>query len=296
MSSIPKFILRLALSNLLIISSLNIFPQEEPSQKNDQASIGEILVKAGKYCRRLENASLDFVCIEAASEKVDYSKDVPQEESKPVSQQQYANFVTITYPSKLVQENSYVYDYQFTRKGPEKVERRILIKKNGKKMRQENATPLTSALKVQNLLFGPVDLLAPARQSHYQFRVVGKEKLFGQSSCILETIPRFTEDRSRCYGRILLKEDDASVLKIEWEPKSLGQYEWIEARALKYKAKPEMTSITEYGLEKNGIRFPSRDFTEETYIMPNGKKFVRATTVILYKDYKFFTVETDIKY
>ena len=43
----------------------------------------------------------------------------------------------------------------------------------------------------------------------------------------------------------------------------------------------------------NGVRFPSLDFTEEAYINAGGNKFVRSEARVLYRDYKFFTVETE---
>jgi hypothetical protein len=285
----------------------------------------EILSKAKEYCRRLENAALDFVCIEEATEIINHSKDIdtdrlrvdPEEIVKSrsmipipwgaVEKNSYIydyQFVgkgsqsrsAISVPWKPFEKNSYIYDYQLVRKGSQKIERRILVKKNGKKMHIENAPPMTSAFRVTNVLFGPVSLLGPARQSRYEFRIIGEEKVEGQNSYILETSPRFVEDQHHCFGRIWVKEDDSSILKIEWDQRSLGGYNLVEDIAKKYNAEPRVTSITEYGLEKNGIRFPSRDTSEEAYIMQNGKKFVRSTTTILYKDYKFFTVETEVKY
>ncbi len=38
------------------------------------------------------------------------------------------------------------------------------------------------------------------------------------------------------------------------------------------------------------------DTTEEAYLLKNGKKFVRSLTTILYKDYRFFTVELEVNY
>ncbi len=52
-------------------------------------------------------------------------------------------------------------------------------------------------------------------------------------------------------------------------------------------------SATEFGSKKNGLRFPSLDLTEEACVGKDGKKFVRAVTKIVYKDYKFLTVETE---
>ena len=49
-------------------------------------------------------------------------------------------------------------------------------------------------------------------------------------------------------------------------------------------------------MQKNGIRFPSRLVFEEAYINPRGEKFTRSETTVIYKNYKFFTVEVDIKY
>jgi hypothetical protein len=82
------------------------------------------------------------------------------------------------------------------------------------------------------------------------------------------------------------------VLRIEWDPATFGHYEEIVARAEIFQAKPEVRSVTEFGFEKNGIRFPSSDLTEEGYREADEKLFIRARTEITYKDYKFFMVET----
>ena len=54
--------------------------------------------------------------------------------------------------------------------------------------------------------------------------------------------------------------------------------------------------FAEYALEKNGIRFPSKYSVTETYVFPNGRKFTRTVIDVTYEDYKFFTVETEVKY
>jgi hypothetical protein len=86
------------------------------------------------------------------------------------------------------------------------------------------------------------------------------------------------------------------LLKIAWEQRSIGNYAIFEERAKKYKADPVITSISEYRFEKNGLRFPSKDFSEEAYVNDKGKKFVRAQTAITYREYKFFTVDVTIQY
>jgi hypothetical protein len=58
----------------------------------------------------------------------------------------------------------------------------------------------------------------------------------------------------------------------------------------------QITAYSEYGFEKNGLRFPSRSYTEYAYIEKNKRKFVSAEISIFYTNYKFFTVETEVKY
>jgi hypothetical protein len=43
----------------------------------------------------------------------------------------------------------------------------------------------------------------------------------------------------------------------------------------------------------SGLRFPSLDLTEEADIDKDARKFVRSVTKVVYKGYKFFTVETE---
>jgi hypothetical protein len=46
---------------------------------------------------------------------------------------------------------------------------------------------------------------------------------------------------------------------------------------------------------KNGIRFPSRLFVEEAYISAWGRAFVRSETAVVYRNFRFFTVEVEIR-
>ena len=96
------------------------------------------------------------------------------------------------------------------------------------------------------------------------------------------------------YGRIWIKEDDGSVLKISWDQKSLRNYKEIEEFAKSQDAEPSITAFSEYGYEKNGLRFPSRSYSEQGYIPSNGPKVANARISVVYKKYKFFTVETQV--
>jgi hypothetical protein len=55
-----------------------------------------------------------------------------------------------------------------------------------------------------------------------------------------------------------------------------------------------MTS--EYAFEKNGIRFPSRYIVKGSYLGKLGRRFQRSETDVTYDRYKFFTVETEVRF
>lgn len=109
---------------------------------------------------------------------------------------------------------------------------------------------------------------------------------------MLEVTPRMAIADRYLGAVIWLKKSDASVLRIDWDPTTFGSYENILARAHAYGSEPAVVSRTEFGIEKNGLRFPSVDFTEEAY-QKSGERFIRATTRVSYSQYKFFVVETE---
>jgi hypothetical protein len=257
-----------------------------------EVSLPTILTRALRYCRRLENAALDFVCLEEISEKIDLSRDKEDEVYVPMG----TGIRTQIKIAKRKQDNTYLYDFQFTRKGELKKENRNLLEKNGKSVKQKDAQLETSVVQVRNVLFGPLGLLSENGQGYHDYQWVAEEDIQGEKASVIDVTPKRTLTGTHGYGRVWVRENDGAVLKIEWKPESISGYEELAGRAKKYESDLAVSLITEYGFEKNGIRFPSRDYTEEAYVKPNGKKFLRSRTSVVYKDYKFFTVETDIKY
>ena len=94
------------------------------------------------------------------------------------------------------------------------------------------------------------------------------------------------------FGKIWVDENDFSILKIEWDTKSLEGYE--------KKVSPGVTKNLSwevfFEVEKNGVRFPSRQIIKDIYFTEAGKKHPKYLTTFVYDNYKFFTVETEIKY
>jgi hypothetical protein len=266
-------------------------PQDAPAGQRLEA----LLAKAKAYSLRLDRAALDFTCVEKIEERTYRNNELQPDllVGSPVStgEAHYA----YSMPRQNYYAHTYVHDYQYVRTADRKTERRTLLEEDGRKMKTDNAELTTSTIRVQNALFGPVGLVGEAAQAGHDYRIAGEETQKGEKIVIVEALPKPGLERQHCYGRLWVREADGSVVKIAWDQASVGNFQMIQARAKHFGAEPQLTSITEYGLEKNGLRFPSKDTTEEAYLKV-GKKFVQSLTTILYKDYKFFTVETTVQY
>lgn len=235
----------------------------------DAGRLAAVLSKAAAYCQKLEAAALDFVCIEEVKE-TSYNLS----------------------PST----NVYIYDYQFVRKRGTAKEQRNLLSFNGKKADLKDTALHTAFFEYRNVLFGPIGLLGRDWQSLFVFRVAGQERLDGQAAMIIDVLPGPALTEPHPYGRVWVSERDGSILKIVWDQRSLGNFKIIDEWAKEHDAEPGITSLSEYGVEKNGLRFPSRSFTEQAYIRKDRGKVPSAMISIIYRDYRFFTVETQTTY
>ena len=238
-------------------------------EQADTSRLAAILKKSAQYCQTLDNVALDFVCLEEVTEMTRY----------------YTPHTDI-----------YLYDYQFIRKDQETKEKRNLIAANGKKTDIRDSPLYTVTFQYKNVLFGPVGLLSQTWQAYHDFKLVGEETFNNQKVVVVEATPNPFLITPHCYGKIWIKEEDGSVLKIIWDQKSLGNFQSAEEWAKIHDAALQITAYSEYGFEKNGLRFPSRSYTEYAYIEKNKRKFVSAEISIFYTNYKFFTVETEVKY
>ena len=184
----------------------------------EEVRLSPILNKAIRYCRRLERAALDFVCLEEISENIDYSRDREDEIAIMPRTMGERGIQTQIKISKRKQENTYLYDFQFTRKGELKRENRNLLEKNGKPAKEKDAPLETSVFQVRNVLFGPLGLLSENWQGYHDYQLVGEEEVHGEKIAIIDAAPKKTSTGTHGYGRIWVKEGDGSLLKIGEAP------------------------------------------------------------------------------
>lgn len=275
---------------LLNIIFFSINTGAEEKQNMDEEILRMALKKIREYCTSLKNGAYHFVCLEEISEKIDYSKDIPRD----------------IHDQYITAKNKYLYDYQLIRKDSLTKESRILLEANGIKRNEKDAQLETKVFRHKNVLMNTVDLFSGFGEDFNDFRIIKEETFNGDKAIVIEAVPKDKDSYSLklpaglqpsyLCGKIWVKKDDFSILRIEWNPKIIKDFINIENLAEKYKAEPRITIISEYKYEKNGIKFPSRFFVEEAYIDRNGKVFIRSETDVIYKNYKFFIVETEVKY
>ena len=253
----------------------------------NKTDLPETLVKTADYCERLKDIALHFICIEDVEERIYH----------PFRRRRWMGGPRRTWKTE---ENKYQYDYQLFRKA-EVQENRVLKEQNGDSIEIKDAPLLTKRFSYKNAVFGPIGLFSTTAQETYDYSIEDEKTLWGIDTLVIRAVPKDIEKSTRLYGKAWVDKSTGSILKIEWEETSLRNYKGMEEFAKKVKGKPSLKFVTEYGIEKNGIRFPSKCQWKEDYLAKQGigvgfHRLEKSELLIKYKEYKFFIVETEIKY
>ncbi len=249
-----------------------------------------VLKAAAGYCLRLSEASLDFVCREDVRERLSGALSSTQAEILKDTAPEGRGVVVRSNQDWV---RDWVYDYQLVRKEGWAAETRILLEENGKSRHEENAALGTVRFGHKFVVLGPVGLFSDDVQSRHDYRVAQEKEMEGEPVLVIDVRPKGLA-ASSLYGQAWVRPRDGAVLKIEWEPASMGNYADIEEFAKTLRAKPRIQFASEYAVEKNGLRFPSFYEVIEAYRVTGGT-FTASRTSVAYKDYKFFEVKVQTK-
>jgi hypothetical protein len=277
---------------LLFICYPRAFPQNQQRViPKETEKLGEILKKTEDYCEQLKKVIFDFVCLENIKEKVFlYSTKKANMMVKETGERLFITELKF----KRTKTTTYQYDYQMVRKGKEEFEKRILLKENKKVRQQENAQLKLQRFEAKYLVYGPVGFLSRYWQNYFDYKIIDQEIFDGRGAYLIEIVPNSLREENYSFGKVWVDSGNYSILKIEWDQRSIKNIkDSVESRAGELKRSVTWGAI--YGVEKNGIRFPSRQYIEETFTSLSGKKYTKYTVDIIYDNYKFFTVETDVK-
>ncbi len=284
------------LISILIFAFFTIqaYSQTANSEIADQDELKIILAKCADYCERLANVALHFVCEETINEEINHGPFG----GDPVATYSGGSIAMRSSPEgRNIERNDYVYDYQLIRKGNKIEETRTLLKENGKKKQEKNAPMKTKRFYSRRSVYGPVGWLGKEQQGKYDYKIIKEQTLKKRKTYVIEVIPKINIEENPNHGKVWVDKEDFSILKIEIKQESLAGFEKIEQVSKGERKTPFITTTHDYFIEKNGIRFPSKTVCEEIYVARRRRARTRISkTRITYENYKFFTVDTKIKY
>jgi hypothetical protein len=261
--------------------------------QSQPADLAAILERCAIYCDKLSRSALDFVCTERVEETI-----VQVSVARPAVSGSSSRAMYFSRPWGSVDKRArskYLYDYQLVRaQSGEITETRVLLEENGRKVEEKEAPLKTRVFVYKYVVMGPVGLLGRDEQAQFDYSVVKETTFKKQPVIIIQVAPKPAAVGNVLYGKVWVRKSDAEILRIEWQPESMGNYEGIEEMARELGMKPRLSFVSEYDFEKNGLRFPSRYEIEEAYSSKVRAPLVRSKTEVTYDTYKFFTVETGV--
>lgn len=248
-------------------------------------NLNALLEKAAKYCEKLSHSILNFACRERIEEWLH-----PDAGPRSTWARRSRSFVYVG----RRETHTYIYDFQLIRDRAGAIrESRTLLREDKNELRVPDTPLKTHLFWHANVVMGPLGLLSRERQADHAYRILREEKVGKERAVVIEAVPKPGVQSERLVGTIWLKSEDAGVLKIEWDPSSIANYAGVEETAKRFQMTPRIVLTSEYAFEKNGIRFPSRYTVKEIYIR-GGRHFQRSGIDVIYDEYKFFTVETQV--
>lgn len=268
--------------SLIASSSINL------NVNQDQEALDAILKKTGDYCEKVKGMALFYVC----QEKV-------EDERRFFGRRNLLKLSMSTLEKikpRRINTKTYLYDYQLVKKGKELKEKRILLEENGKEKYEENIEFRPVKYSGAYVVYGPVGFLSKQWQQHFEYKIVGEDVIDDKKTIIIESTPKKEREVNYNFGRVWVDEKDFSILKIEYDPKSIKDYEDELLQSPIGDLSKKVIWTIHFGVEKNGVRFPSQQLIQEFYVNNEGKSLLIEKITFRYEDYKFFIVETEVKH
>jgi len=287
----------LALS--ILVGGLLVQPFPPPAggfQAADSKSpeLVRILGLCAEYCDKLNGAVLNFICREKIQETV---AELHSSSGSVMVTGGGGSYLVSSRPIMFGKDErqKLVYDYQLIHDRDGRLtETRTLLEEKGETVSVPNAPLKTKVFEHKYVVLGPIGLLGRSQQADFDYELVKETTFRKEPVDVIKAVPKPSNMTNRLFGTIWARKSDGGVLKIEWEQTSLGNYQQALEIAKVLGAEPKIELTSEYDFEKNGLRFPSRYSIKETYRRRGRPSGRRSETIVVYDEYKFFTVETGV--
>lgn len=256
----------------------------------DEENLSKILNKTAKYCERVKSIALFYVCQEEIRDKANFYKVGSTMRTTPYGQLEQVLSKALTL--RRTRTNSYLYDYQLIKRNEEGLsEQRILLKKNGRNKHKENAE-LEVKFSSGCIIYIPVGFLSRYWQDYFDYEIIGQKRIEKKKATIIKATPKSNNEENRNFAKIWIYEEDGSIIQIEWEPE-----DYAEKNIETFVGNLETAVVwrVTYGVEKYGVRFPSRQQIQEFLVTEADERYILNETTTVFNNYKFFIVEYEIK-
>lgn len=295
-----------AIATIAALASFNLgsvplaFPEAAAQATVSQTALPDILKATGAYCETVKQMALFFICTERIREEENsFSRGTGASRSSPDALK-----------VSKTKTRTFVYDYQIVKKNDDVSEKRTLLEENGRRRYEENAELSTLKFSARNLVYGPVGFLSRYWQSHFVYEIVGEEEVAGKRAVIVRAVPNAQREENNNLGRVWVDAATYRILRIELEPQDLqGSEVNLDDKAAEGNAiflgrqdspaavqyHRQLTWTIDFGEEKNGVQFPSRQVIREWYVSNMGFRIIKREVAFDYSGYKYFTVEVEVK-
>jgi hypothetical protein len=198
----------------------------------------------------------------------------------------------------------WVYDYQLVRTPLGLSEVRTLIEADGEKKNEPGARLETEDFDFKTVILGPNGMFGAENRAAFNFALTEEHTLEGEEVLVVKATPKQGVQVRVLYGTAWLRLRDGAALRVDWDKKSMRNVSALDEETKTQGKIPDLVFRSEYGFEKNGLRFPSRysislerrEPTPQKLLHSPENKMKTATQVeVVYSEYKFFTVEVEVK-
>lgn len=269
---------------------INIFEgfQKSAHEYVEQTRLNQILKKCALYCSKLEQSVFHFYCREEVFERLYYFDSYP----------------AFNYKQEEMLRR-FDYEYQVIRDKEQIKERRKPLRIDKIPFRHSQSRLKPFLFSHHYLIFGPISLLGERWQPLYKYSILKEELEGGEKIVVIEALPLNMREPALHFGKILVKVSDGSVVGIEWNPKSIRNFQFLLEQNKQLSISSRISFFLELNVAKNGIHFPGRcrvkwilENIDKKYIKANARKngiaLTGVVTDIVYKNYKFFSVQTEV--
>ena len=267
--------------------------------------LDDVLSRSAAYCQALARSMGQYVCEETISEirynprpnaerVVDYVKTFRSSRSNRGGEQVMVGARLTIMDPRLTTMTRYLCDYQIVQDSGLIKERRMIIKRGGRKVPQGmvleekrySLLPIMAAAKI----------LSPARQGLFDFRLERAGKAEGRECDIVKALPENGNEEGVESAKIWIGKKDGRVLKCEIEGVPVEGFEDVLNDCVQLNIRPRFVITFEYGMDHGALALPTQTAVRVEYPVPgflrSGEVEIKATITMKYSKYRYFDVLT----